>query len=139
MEKPSCWCRNVTCNTFICSLLNRGGIETVDPTVHDLRVLLNAGSCSEERLRIQLNSTFKRPGFKSLLFRMLKLADVILVVQTQFWFTPVELRNTYFHVSFTPEHRRFSRFAFQGQDFQFNFYLPRHTTRPETVKDLFLR
>lgn len=127
MEKQSWWCTNVTCTTFICSLLNRRVIETVDPTRHDLRVRLNARSCSEERWRIPLNSTFKRTGFKSLLFCVLKLADVILVVQTQLWFTPVDLRNTYFHVSFIQEHRCFSRFAFQGQAFQFSFYLLRHT------------
>lgn len=34
-EKQSCWCKNVKCNTFICSLLDRGVIEMLDPTLHD--------------------------------------------------------------------------------------------------------
>ena len=56
---------------------------------------------------------------KVLPFRMLRPVDVVQTIVQGEWFTSIDLKDAYFHVPIHPEHRKYLRFAFQGQAYQF--------------------
>ena len=56
---------------------------------------------------------------KVLPFRMLRTVDVLQTIGQGEWFTSIDLKDAYFHVPIHPEHRKYLRFAFQGQAYQF--------------------
>ncbi|KAL0151218.1 hypothetical protein M9458_053409, partial [Cirrhinus mrigala] len=60
----------------------------------------------------QLNRSVMR-----LKFRMLTVSQV--VSQTKDWFVTIDLKDVYFHVSILPQHRKFLRFAFRGEAYQY--------------------
>ncbi len=55
----------------------------------------------------QLNRSVMR-----LKFKMLTLKQVVSQIRSEDWFVMIDLKDTYFHVSFLPTHRKFLRFAF---------------------------
>ncbi|KAL0185521.1 hypothetical protein M9458_017191, partial [Cirrhinus mrigala] len=39
--------------------------------------------------------------------------------QSEDWFVTIDLKDTYFHISILPQHRKFLRFAFGGEAYQY--------------------
>lgn len=56
---------------------------------------------------------------KTLRFHMLRTVDVLHSIRADDWFTKIDLKDAYFHVPIAPRHRRFLRFAFEGQAYEF--------------------
>lgn len=56
---------------------------------------------------------------KSLPFRMLRTVNVLRSVTAGDWFVSVDLKDAYFHVPIALHHRKFLRFSFLGQAYQF--------------------
>lgn len=40
-------------------------------------------------------------------------------IQSEDWFVTIDLRDAYFHISILPSHRKFLRFAFRGEAYQY--------------------
>lgn len=53
-------------------------------------------------------------------FHMLTIRQVLECVHQGDWFTSIDLKDAYFHVSIVPKHRKFLRFSFQGIQYQYN-------------------
>ncbi len=84
----------------IAVLLAKDAIEPVPPAeILDLRVLNRA--------------------LHKLPFKMLMHRRMIKCIQPQDWFTAIDLKDAYFHVSILPQHRPFLRFAFEGRAWQY--------------------
>ncbi|KAI2647902.1 Transposon Ty3-G Gag-Pol polyprotein [Labeo rohita] len=52
-------------------------------------------------------------------FRMLTLKQVVSQIRSEDWFVTIDLKDAYFHVSILPQHRKFLRFAFRGEAYQY--------------------
>ncbi|KAL0204541.1 hypothetical protein M9458_002559, partial [Cirrhinus mrigala] len=52
-------------------------------------------------------------------FRMLTVSQVVSQIRSEDWFVTTDLKDTYFHVSILPRHRKFLRFAFRGEAYQY--------------------
>ncbi|KAL0152709.1 hypothetical protein M9458_052432 [Cirrhinus mrigala] len=64
-------------------------------------------------LRVLNRSPCKMP------FKMLTPKRIISCIWHQDWFTAINLKDAYFHVSILPRHRPFLRFAFEGRAYQY--------------------
>ncbi len=62
----------------------------------------------------QLNRSVLR-----LKFKMLTLKQIVSRIRSEDWFVTIDLKDTYFHVSIFPTHRKFLRFAFGAQAYQY--------------------
>ncbi len=62
----------------------------------------------------QLNRSVSR-----LKFKMLTLKQVVSQIRSKYWFVTSDLKDTYFHVSILPAHRKFLRFSFGGEAYQY--------------------
>ncbi|KAL0162812.1 hypothetical protein M9458_042208, partial [Cirrhinus mrigala] len=51
-------------------------------------------------------------------FKMLTLKQVMSQIRSEDWFVTIDLKDTYFHISILPQHRKFLRFAFGGEAYQ---------------------
>ncbi|KAL0153220.1 hypothetical protein M9458_051474, partial [Cirrhinus mrigala] len=52
-------------------------------------------------------------------FRMLTVKQVVSQIRSEDWFVTIDLKDAYFHVSILPQHRKFLRFAFRGEAYQY--------------------
>ncbi len=52
-------------------------------------------------------------------FKMLTLKQIVMQIRSEDWFITIDLKDTYFHVSILPKHRKFLRFAFGGEAYQY--------------------
>ncbi len=52
-------------------------------------------------------------------FKMLTVKQVLSQSRSEDWFVTIDLKDTYFHVSILPSHRKFLRFAFRGKAYQY--------------------
>ncbi|KAL0148205.1 hypothetical protein M9458_056526, partial [Cirrhinus mrigala] len=52
-------------------------------------------------------------------FKMLTLSQVISQIRSKDWFVTIDLKDAYFHISILPQHRKFLRFAFRGEAYQY--------------------
>ncbi|KAL0200147.1 hypothetical protein M9458_003334, partial [Cirrhinus mrigala] len=52
-------------------------------------------------------------------FKMLTVKQVVSQIRSEDWFVTIDLKDTYFHVSILPQHRKFLRFAFRGEAYQY--------------------
>ncbi|KAI2652819.1 Transposon Ty3-G Gag-Pol polyprotein [Labeo rohita] len=52
-------------------------------------------------------------------FRMLTVRQVVSQIRSEDWFVTIDLKDAYFHVSILPQHRKFLRFAFRGEAYQY--------------------
>ncbi len=48
-------------------------------------------------------------------FKMLTLRQIVSQIRSEDWFVTIDLKDTYFHISILPYHRKFLRFRFWGQ------------------------
>ncbi len=56
---------------------------------------------------------------KVLRLKMLTTAQILEATEPNEWFTTIDLKDAYFHVPIHPDHKKFLRFAFQSQAYQF--------------------
>ncbi len=82
-----------------------------------LSILHNSKKDDGVRPILELRSLNK--FLKRLPFRILRVTDVLQAVRQQHWFSTIYLKDAYFHVPITPQHRQFLRFAFQDQIYHF--------------------
>ncbi|KAL0148452.1 hypothetical protein M9458_056262, partial [Cirrhinus mrigala] len=52
-------------------------------------------------------------------FKMLTINQVVSQIRSEDWFVTIDLKDAYFHVSILPQHRKFLRFAFRGEAYQY--------------------
>ncbi|MCJ8738081.1 hypothetical protein PDJAM_G00031590 [Pangasius djambal] len=52
-------------------------------------------------------------------FRMLTIKQVVSQISSEDWFVTIDLKDAYFHISILPQHRKFLRFAFGGEAYQY--------------------
>ncbi|KAL0194816.1 hypothetical protein M9458_008388, partial [Cirrhinus mrigala] len=52
-------------------------------------------------------------------FKMLTVKQVVSQIRSEDWFVTIDLKDAYFHVSILPQHRKFLRFAFRGEVYQY--------------------
>ncbi|KAL0194819.1 hypothetical protein M9458_008391, partial [Cirrhinus mrigala] len=52
-------------------------------------------------------------------FKMLTIKQVMSQIRSEDWFVMIDLKDAYFHVSILPQHRKFLRFAFRGEAYQY--------------------
>ncbi|KAI2656086.1 Transposon Ty3-G Gag-Pol polyprotein [Labeo rohita] len=52
-------------------------------------------------------------------FKMLTIKMIVSQIQSRDWFVTIDLKDAYFHVEILPQHRRFLRFAFGGEAYQY--------------------
>ncbi|KAI2644940.1 Transposon Ty3-G Gag-Pol polyprotein [Labeo rohita] len=62
----------------------------------------------------QLNRSVMR-----LKFKILTVSQVVSQIRSEHWFVTIDLKDAYFHVSILPQHRKFRRFAFRGEAYQY--------------------
>lgn len=105
----------------ICSLLEKGAIEKVHPLVQrdgfysTYFLVPKKDGGFRQILDLRLLNLF----LKVLPFRMLRTADVLRSVTADDWFVSVDLKDAYFHVPIAIHHRKFLRFSFLNQAYQF--------------------
>ncbi len=51
--------------------------------------------------------------------KMLTLRQIVPQIRSEDWFVTIDLKDTYFHISILPCHRRFLRFTFGGKAYQY--------------------
>ncbi|XP_077061833.1 uncharacterized protein LOC143714498 [Siphateles boraxobius] len=52
-------------------------------------------------------------------FKMLTIKQIVSQIRSEDWFVTIDLKDAYFHVSILPQHRKFLRFAFGGEAYQY--------------------
>ncbi|KAI2653704.1 Transposon Ty3-G Gag-Pol polyprotein [Labeo rohita] len=105
----------------VVSLLRKEAIEVVPP--HDRE----SGFYSryfivpkkDGGLRPILDLRVLNRSVMKLKFRMLTLKQVVSQIRSEDWFVTIDLKDAYFHVSILPQHRKFLRFAFRGEAYQY--------------------
>lgn len=105
----------------VTTLLGKGAIERVDQQTlldgfYSIYFLIPK---KDGGLRPILDLRGLNQYLKVLPFHMLRTAEVLQAVAQGDWFTSIDLKDAYFHVPIAPHHRRFLRFAFLGQAYQF--------------------
>ena len=58
-------------------------------------------------------------SLRTMTFRMLSPARVLKAVSSGQWFTTLDLKDAYFHIPIHPRFRKFLRFAFQGEAYEY--------------------
>ena len=61
-----------------------------------------------------LNRHLRKVGFK-----MLTCQSLLKTVRQGDWFTSIDIKDAFLHVPIYPPHRKFLRFAFEGEIFQY--------------------
>ncbi|KAL0147482.1 hypothetical protein M9458_057222 [Cirrhinus mrigala] len=70
-------------------------------------------------LRPILDLRLLNRSVKRLKFKMLTIRQVVSQIRSEDWFVTIDLKDAYFHVSILPHHRKFLRFAFRGEAYQY--------------------
>ncbi|KAL0187220.1 hypothetical protein M9458_018890, partial [Cirrhinus mrigala] len=70
-------------------------------------------------LRLILDLRLLNCSVMRLKFKMLTVSQVVSQIRSEDWFVMIDLKDTYFHVSILPQHRKFLRFAFSGKAYQY--------------------
>ncbi|MCI4395880.1 hypothetical protein PGIGA_G00197280 [Pangasianodon gigas] len=52
-------------------------------------------------------------------FKILTIKQVVSQISSEDWFVMIDLKDAYFHISILPQHRKFLRFAFGGEAYQY--------------------
>ncbi len=50
---------------------------------------------------------------------MLTVKQVVSKIRSEDWFVTIDLKDAYFHISILPSHRKFLRFSFRGEAYQY--------------------
>ncbi|KAI2647949.1 Transposon Ty3-G Gag-Pol polyprotein [Labeo rohita] len=70
-------------------------------------------------LRPILDLRLRNRSVMRLKFKMLTVNQVVSQIRSEDWFVTIDLKDAYFHVSILPQHRKFLRFAFTGEAYQY--------------------
>ncbi|KAI2645137.1 Transposon Ty3-G Gag-Pol polyprotein [Labeo rohita] len=70
-------------------------------------------------LRPILDLRLLNRSVKRLKFKMLTIKQVVSQIRSEDWFVTIDLKDAYFNVSIHPHHRKFLRFAFRGEVYQY--------------------
>ncbi|KAI2664245.1 Transposon Ty3-G Gag-Pol polyprotein [Labeo rohita] len=105
----------------VATLLRKEAIEVVPP--HDRE----SGFYSryfivpkkDGGLRLILDLRVLNRSVMKLKFKMLTVKQVVSQMRSEDWFVTIDLKDAYFHVSILPQHRKFLRFAFRGEAYQY--------------------
>ncbi|KAI2646068.1 Transposon Ty3-G Gag-Pol polyprotein [Labeo rohita] len=105
----------------VATLLRKEAIEVVPP--HDKE----SGFYSryfivpkkDGGLRPILDLRLLNRSVKRLKFKMLTIKQVVSQIRSEDWFVTIDLKDAYFHISILPHHRKFLRFAFRGEAYQY--------------------
>ncbi|KAI2650209.1 hypothetical protein H4Q32_000145 [Labeo rohita] len=86
-----------------------------------VRVLQSVLHCSKEGwgLRPIIDLRRLNHSVMKLKFKMLTVKQVVSQIRSEDWFVTIDLKDAYFHVSILPQHRKFLRFAFRGEAYQY--------------------
>ncbi|KAL0159107.1 hypothetical protein M9458_047183, partial [Cirrhinus mrigala] len=105
----------------VATLLRKEAIEVVPPHEREsgfysryFIVLKKDGG-----LRPILDLRLLNRSVKRLKFKMLTIKQVVSQIRSEDWFVTIDLKDAYFHVSILPQHRKFLRFAFRGEAYQY--------------------
>ena len=64
---------------------------------------------------------------------MLTIRRVLQCVKPGDWFTSIDLKDAYFHVTVIPKHRKFLCFSLQGSHYQYNRLPFGYSLAPQTL------
>ena len=101
------------------SLLRKGALEKVKDSHKAFYSNLFLVSKKDRGLRPVINFSGLNPYIKKKSFRMVSLKDVSQTLRKGDWVATIDLKDAYLHVPIASEHRRFLRFWWRGNKFQF--------------------
>ncbi|CAM4725781.1 unnamed protein product [Leuciscus chuanchicus] len=105
----------------VMTLLRKGAIERVSPPSRESgfysRYFIVPKKDGGLRPILDLRQLNRR--VQKLKFKMLTLKQIVSQIQSEDWFVTIDLKDAYFHVSIHPHHRKFLRFAFGGEAYQY--------------------
>ncbi|KAI2646546.1 Transposon Ty3-G Gag-Pol polyprotein [Labeo rohita] len=105
----------------VATLLRKEAIEVVPPHVRESGFYSRYFIVPKKDggLRPILDLRVLNRSVKRLKFRMLTIKQVVSQIRSEDWFVTIDLKDAYFHVSILPHHRKFLRFAFRGEAYQY--------------------
>ena len=111
----------VTLREEVQALLSKGAIQKVNLEVNPAgfysKYFLIAKKGGAMRPILDLRGLNKY--LKKLRFKMLTTSSLLSRVRRGTWFTSVDLKDAFFHISIYPPHRKFLRFSLDGEVYQF--------------------
>ncbi len=66
-------------------------------------------------------------------FKILTLRQIVPQIRSEDWFVTIDLKDSYFHISILPCHRRFLSFAFGGKAYRYRFLPFGQALSPRTL------
>ncbi len=96
------------------TLLRKEAIEVVPPHERESGVYSRYFVVQKKDGGLRLNHSVMRLKFKTLTLR-----QVVSQIRSEDWFVMIDLKDVYFHISIFPTHRKFLRFAFGGEAYQY--------------------
>ncbi|KAI2661474.1 Transposon Ty3-G Gag-Pol polyprotein [Labeo rohita] len=105
----------------VVTLLRKEAIEVVPPHVRESGFYSRYFIVPKKDggLRPILDLRRLNHSVMKLKFKMLTIKQVISQIRSEDWFVTIDLKDAYFHVSILPQHRKFLRFAFRGEAYQY--------------------
>ncbi|KAI2650039.1 Transposon Ty3-G Gag-Pol polyprotein [Labeo rohita] len=105
----------------VVTLLRKEAIEVVPPHVRESGFYSRYFIVPKKDggLRPILDLRRLNHSVMKLKFKMLTIKQVVSQIRSEDWFVTIDLKDAYFHVSILPQHRKFLRFAFRGEAYQF--------------------
>ena len=103
------------------SLLEKGAIEHVPPPVRESGFYSRYFKVPKKDggLRPLLDLRHLNRSLRRFRFKMLTNPIIVSQIQSEDWFVTIDLKDAYFHISILPSHRKFLRFAFGGEAYQY--------------------
>ncbi|XP_048037449.1 uncharacterized protein LOC125262674 [Megalobrama amblycephala] len=105
----------------VATLLRKGAIERVPPPSNQSGFYSRYFIVPKKDggLRPIIDLRVLNRSIQKLKFKMLTLKQIIPQIRSEDWFVAIDLKDAYFHVSIHPSHRKFLRFAFGGEAYQY--------------------
>ncbi|KAI2644258.1 Transposon Ty3-G Gag-Pol polyprotein [Labeo rohita] len=105
----------------VATLLRKEAIEVVPPHARESGIYSRYLIVPKKDggLRPILDLCLLNRSVKRLKFKMLTIKQVVSQIRSEDWFVTIDLKDAYFHVSILPQHRKFLRFAFRGEAYQY--------------------
>ncbi|XP_053092882.1 LOW QUALITY PROTEIN: uncharacterized protein LOC113526632 [Pangasianodon hypophthalmus] len=103
----------------VCTLLRKEAIEVVPPHDRGFYRRYFIVPKKDGGLRPILDLRQLNLSVARLKFRMLTVTQVVPQIRSEDWFVTINLKDAYFHISILPQHRKFLRFAFGGEAYQY--------------------
>ena len=118
------------------SLLRKGAIEKVKDSHKGFYSNLFLMSKKDGGLRPVINLSGLNLYIQKKTFRIASLKDVSQTLRKGDWAVTIDLKDAYLHVPIASEHRRFLRFWWRGNKFQFRRHLFGLSSAPQTFTRL---